>query len=815
MMETTTRKLVEAGAEIGGARVLLSTLERQLADLGDRWVGDLEGRLPSLSPEEVEEAAIGLAGAVESLRSVAGTPQANRLLGRALSLLLELKRRSAGGRMLLRLLVGGTVAAPAEAGGKLLLVFSPTASSTKAACFRGLDKLHETELHHDPDEPDTAESRAAALLGWLQELGIDPVGLAGIGCRGGFVRSVPAGTYRVTPALERDLEQAAVLHSSNLSVAIASELRRRIAAPDGLLLTTSDPVACDELELTARMTGLAKVKREGTAAHYLNHKAVWRLLAALLGRLPSETEAITAHLSGGMSVALHRGGRVVDVLDAFSLPSTTRSGTVEMAQLLQGFARNELNIKELDAAANTRGGLISHAWTNDFRALVHFRHQGANERQRQKIDLILDFFARKTASAVLQLTADGKPLQVVAITGGLVHEQELVDRIEAGLAGRFPLVRVPGSLAHEALAAGLIRGLYEPDSLLDYERERDLLRDRRHAEDQLLDTPIFSRQVIYRREKAPIFSLDELIDATCVTVQRNFVPTIGIVGADNEEAILASKMANEEGTYRLAKFVLLGDYSAISQIAYDYDLVIDNDNYTIVDTDDPVEEATRLHAANQIHVLMKGSMKTDQILRGVFKYLKASGRIKPEELISHVVVMDIPKRKKMVMISDAAVNTYPDEEKRVKIVENALKVAANLNIKQPKVAIISAIESVNKSVESSQAAERIAARFASRTDCIVEGPLSFDVAMDAAVAHEKKYKGQIAGTADILIMPDIDAGNVAYKSLTTQSGATAGGVVIAGDMPMVLTSRGDSARSKLSSIALAASLYFHLRQGPG
>jgi len=180
-----------------------------------------------------------------------------------------------------------------------------------------------------------------------------------------------------------------------------------------------------------------------------------------------------------------------------------------------------------------------------------------------------------------------------------------------------------------------------------------------------------------------------------------------------------------------------------------------------------------------------------------------------------VVVMDIPRRNKLVLISDAAVNTYPDEEKRVKILQNALKVAYNLNIRQPKAAIISAIESVNLSVESSMEAERIARRFDGRNDCIVEGPLSFDVAMDADIAREKKYKGRIMGNADVLLMPDIDAGNVAYKSLTTQSGATVAGVILCGDIPMVLTSRGDSARSKLASISLAVKLFFGLRKTAG
>jgi len=295
-------------------------------------------------------------------------------------------------------------------------------------------------------------------------------------------------------------------------------------------------------------------------------------------------------------------------------------------------------------------------------------------------------------------------------------------------------------------------------------------------------------------------------------VREHFLPTIAIVGANNEEAILAAKKANEEGTYRIAKFKLVGDFAAINQIAYDFDLVIDNDNFTIIDTENPVKEANGLLDRDEAHILMKGKLHTDQLLRGVFQYFKKSGRLKHGELMSHVFVMDIPVRNKLLLISDAAVNTYPDEGKRIKIIENALRIAINLNIKKPKVAVISAIENVNPSVESSIEAEHIADYFASRNDCIVEGPLSFDVAMDKDIAREKLYNGAIRGNADILIMPDIDAGNVLYKSLTTQSGATSAGVVLCEDMPLILTSRGDSARSKLASISLAVKLFFDLRQ---
>jgi phosphate butyryltransferase len=114
-------------------------------------------------------------------------------------------------------------------------------------------------------------------------------------------------------------------------------------------------------------------------------------------------------------------------------------------------------------------------------------------------------------------------------------------------------------------------------------------------------------------------------------------------------------------------------------------------------------------------------------------------------------------------------------------------------------------------VDSSIEAERIAARFADRDDCIVEGPLSLDVAMDLGIAQEKHYTGRIRGNADVLILPDIDSGNILWKTLTTQSGAALAGVILCGDMPLILTSRGDSIRSKLASLSLAIKFYFDLK----
>jgi phosphate butyryltransferase len=807
------KRIIDSISEIGKSHIGLGAYERQLETAGMSWLEDLTARVGDFSDEKViHDAEAELSAVVESLRTAtAGSPGINLLLGRILSFLVTLERSEVRSRKIMKRLLDSSTSSHASAGGKRLLIINPATGSTRVAFFQGIDKIAEDELHLSPDEPNGVEGRVESVIAWMKDNEIDLKSIDGIACRCGFLHPVPSGTYRLVPEMLKDLEEPRIEHASNLSVAMVMKLAEMRGFKGDLLLTTSDPVVSDEIEIVERLTGFIKIRRDGTGAHYLNHRAVWKLLSRELGRSPNDVNALTGYLGRGFSIALHRNGQVTAVVDAFSgIPSTSRCGLLDLPRLLDAIKKDEITFKELEAATFSRGGLLSLAGTNDFRALEGFRFKGATTSQQKKIELILDFFARQITASALKLTADGKPIEFLALTGGLARSEELSRRIESNIAGRYPLIFVPGSIEQEFLAAGLIEGFYEPETLKNYVEERDALKQRRLEEDRLIDTVIFERKVIYRKKDAPILSLDELIDDTNITVKENYMPTIAIVGADNEEAILAAKRANEEGNFRIAKFRLLGDFAAINQIAYDFDLIIDNDNYSIIDTENPVEDALKMLERNEVQILMKGYMKTEDILRGVFHFLKNTGRLKSGELISHVFVMDIPVRNKLLLITDAAVNTYPNEEKRIKITENALKVAFNLNIRKPKVAVISAIESVNLSIESSIEAERIARRFADRQDCVVEGPLSFDVAMNPAIAHEKQYKGQIKGNADILIMPDIDAGNVLYKSLTTQSGATAAGVILCGNMPLILTSRGDSARSKLSSISLAVKLFFSL-----
>jgi phosphate butyryltransferase len=723
--------------------------------------------------------------------------------GNLFSHLVQIILSSADGSSRVIRLLYGRDDLPAEAEKECVLCVNPGSTSTKVALFRGLELRASEEVHLPPDYPDSIENRTEAIVAWLNKQGIEAGQLTGIACRGGFLGPVPTGTYEICDEMVEDLEEPRIAHASNMAIPIGIELENRFAGGGEILLTTTDPVASDEMDTVSRMTGIKRILRDGTGAHYLNQEAVHLLACSILGRPEAELVTIGAHLGGGISILRHSKGEVTDLVNAFSgVPSANRSGNIPLDSLLAAIEEGEISLPELGRYLYREGGLIDLAGTNDFKALLHFRDTGAVGGQREKIDLIIDFFAKSIAGAIMKIAAVEGAIDVVILTGGLSRSSEFTSRIRQKLYPYFPVVVIPGSIEHEALVAGHLRARFDAGSLKDYVTERDALKRRRNEERDLIETEVFTHPHLRKKENAPITSLDEVVFVARSLVAKRSAPRIAIVGAENEDAVAAAKQANEEGRYPIAKFLLVGDYYEVNKIAWEYDITVDGDNYTIVDADDPVDRAIQLLDSGEADILMKGGVKTEKIMRGAFKYLKTTGRLERGSVYSHVGVFQIPTYPKLLMVTDAAVNPEPGHDMKKKILENALQVARYINIEKPKVAVISAVETLNPSVESSIEAGKLADEYRDREDCIVEGPLSLDVAIDPHSAKEKKYPGRVKGNADILLMPDIESGNVVYKTLTVSSGAYLAGVVVGPGVPIILGSRGDSARTKLASISL-------------
>lgn len=788
------------------------------------YLADLIEKLHYHQITEEDEMIEALIGAVRiskpSLLTRAWEDSWSNLFSHVIQLILSSRKSS---ELVIGNLLGG-ISLPPEVDRETILCINPGSTSTKVALFKGLEEVAADEVHLPPDYPDSIENRADGIVRWLEKKGLSKGELTGIACRGGFLKPVPSGTYEVCKEMLDDLKEARIDHASNMAIPIGLKVKERFAGTtastaacdddsgEGVLVTTTDPVSTDEMIACARLTGIRKLLRDGSGAHYLNHKAVHRFVSSILDKRSDELVTITAHIGGGISIARHEGNVVRDVINAFSgIPSANRSGNIPLDIALRKIDEGELSVPELKKYLYREGGLIDLTGTNDFRALLHFRDSGSSREQREKIELVIEFYSKNIAGAVMSLSAIEEYIDVITLTGGIAKSSEFTSFVKRKLYPYFPAVVVPGSLEHESMVAGQLMAKFVPHYIKNYVEERDKLREQREREERIIETEIFPNPHFRKKENTPVTSLDELIYLARGLVAKHRVPTVAIVGAENEDAVVAAKQANEEGRYPIARFVLIGDFYEINKLAWEFDIKVDGKNYSIIDSKTPVDTALDLYEAGKIDLLMKGGVKTEQIMRGTLKRLKEMGRLKKGKIYSHVGVFQIPTYPKLLLVTDAAVNPRPDREQKKKILENALMVTKILNISKPKVAVISAVETTNPSVESSVEANEFAAMYADTDDCIVEGPLSLDVAIDPHSAAEKKYQGKIRGNADILLMPDIEAGNVVYKALTVSSGAYLAGAVVGAGIPIILTSRGDSARSKLASISLACVIA--LRQG--
>lgn len=212
--------------------------------------------------------------------------------------------------------------------------------------------------------------------------------------------------------------------------------------------------------------------------------------------------------------------------------------------------------------------------------------------------------------------------------------------------------------------------------------------------------------------------------------------------------------------------------------------------------------AVAMVRAGEADLIMKGSLHTDELMHEV---VAPETGLRTARRVSHVYVMDAPAYPKLLMITDAAINIAPDLEDKRDIVQNAVDLAHAIGIDRPLVAVLSAVETVTSKLRSTIDAAALC-KMADRgqiTGCLIDGPLAFDNAISALAAREKGIVSDVAGHPDILLTPDLEAGNMLAKQLTFLAGAHAAAVVMGARAPVVLTSRADGARTRVASCALA------------
>jgi phosphate acetyltransferase len=277
-----------------------------------------------------------------------------------------------------------------------------------------------------------------------------------------------------------------------------------------------------------------------------------------------------------------------------------------------------------------------------------------------------------------------------------------------------------------------------------------------------------------------------------------------------------SSLAGAVGAAKLGLLVplLVGPAGRIQAIAEEAGL--DISGFELIDV--PHSHAAAERAVELVHegragALMKGSLHTDEVMGAVVHREKG---LRTARRVSHCFIMDVPGHEEPLIISDAAVNISPTLEDKVDIVQNAIELAHALGMPEPRVAILSAMETVNSKVVSTIEAAALC-KMADRgqiTGGLLDGPLALDNAIDPEAARIKGIRSPVAGRAEILIVPDLEAGNMVAKSLSFLARADAAGIVLGARVPIILTSRADSALARLASCAVAVLLADASRAAP-
>jgi phosphate butyryltransferase len=282
------------------------------------------------------------------------------------------------------------------------------------------------------------------------------------------------------------------------------------------------------------------------------------------------------------------------------------------------------------------------------------------------------------------------------------------------------------------------------------------------------------------------------------------VKRVAVAAAQDHTILEAAVRASRE---HVAEAVLVGDEAKIREIAASRQIRLDN--LTVINRKDDLEAAATavgLAAGGKADLVMKGYLHTDDYLRAV---LSKENGLRAGVLMSHVFVAELPGRERFLFVTDGAMNIAPDLEQKAQIVLNAVHLAQALGYEEPRVAALAAVELLNPAMPATVDAtclHTMGERRQFSPRCLVDGPFALDNAVSAEAAAHKGITGPVAGGADILLVPCIEAGNMLVKSLVYFAGARVAGIVLGATCPVILTSRADSAESKFLSIALSVYL---------
>lgn len=349
-----------------------------------------------------------------------------------------------------------------------ILAINPGSTSTKLALYEEEQPLMDLTLRHTTEQIaayadiiDQLDWRRGLILTALREQGLELRELSAVIGRGGLIRPVPAGVYEVNSRMRYDLRHAQMKHACNLGGLLAAQIAHM--AGRGVKAFIADPPVVDEMEDVARVTGMPMCTRK-PIFHALNQKAIARLHCDRTGRVYEESNLIVAHMGGGISVAAHRQGRIVDVnnaLDGDGPFAPDRAGSIPSSELIKVCYSGQYTREELLKFISSKGGLVAYLGTNSVIQVLERIAQG--DQRAQKMFEAMCYNVAKQIGAMGAALA-GK-VDNILLTGGIAYNDQVVDYIEKHCSYIAPVAVYPGENELESLAANalvVLRGIITP-----------------------------------------------------------------------------------------------------------------------------------------------------------------------------------------------------------------------------------------------------------------------------------------------------------------------------------------------------------------
>jgi len=352
----------------------------------------------------------------------------------------------------------------------LILAINPGSTSTKIAIYENQNEVFKKNIRHQTKDVQSFKTvfeqfhfRKKTILDALEETDYSIKDFHAIVGRGGMLRPIESGTYQVSAEMIQDMKDAKRgEHASNLGCVLAKELADENNIPAFIV----DPVAVDEMDDHARFTGMPEIKR-ASLFHALNQKAVALKAAASLGKSYKESNLIVAHLGGGISVGVHRLGRVIDVnnaLDGDGPMSPERSGSVPIGPLYKMVFSGQYTLEEIKRKNYGQGGLVAYLGTNDGFE-IEKRINSGDEKAKFIVEVMCYQIAKEIGSAAAVLKGD---IDAIVLTGGLAYDSFIIEYIKDHVSFLSKILIFPGEDEMEALALGALRVLTNQEEPKEY-----------------------------------------------------------------------------------------------------------------------------------------------------------------------------------------------------------------------------------------------------------------------------------------------------------------------------------------------------------